>query len=202
MLGAAIGTTATTLVGQNMGVERYERANASGWEAVKLGMMAMGALGILFILVPAPIMRIYTDDLKVIQMGVIILRILGIAQIFSAIGIVLSPALIGAGDIRFILGVEIGNTCLLYLPLACFLGVHSGFGIPSWDAKQYGSPNPVFPTAVDGDLSFGHACLIPLGMRSCHNKCQPQNQRNTQYLFVSHPKPPNGALGCRRPFLL
>lgn len=118
MLGAAIGTTATTLVGQNMGVERYERANASGWEAVKLGMMAMGALGILFILVPAPIMRIYTDDLKVIQMGVIILRILGIAQIFSAIGIVLSPALIDAGDIRFILGVEIGNTCLLYLPLA------------------------------------------------------------------------------------
>ena len=136
MLGAAVGAAATTLVGQNMGAERYERANASGWEAVKLGMMAMGALGILFILVPAPIMRIYSDDLEVIQMGVIILRILGIAQIFSAIGIVLSPALIGAGDIRFILGVEMGNTCLLYLPLAWFLGVHLGFGITgAWSAE-------------------------------------------------------------------
>ena len=136
MLGGAIGAAATTLVGQNMGAERYERAEASGWEAVKLGMMAMGALGILFILVPAPIMRIYTDDLEVIQMGVIILRILGIAQIFSAIGIVLSPALIGAGDTRFILGVEMANTCLLYLPLAWFLGVQLGFGITgAWSTE-------------------------------------------------------------------
>jgi putative MATE family efflux protein len=106
MLGAAMGAAATTLVGQNMGAERYGRAEAFGWEAVKLGMMAMGTLGVLFIVVPAPIMSIYTDDLEVIQVGVTILRILGIAQIFNAIGTVLSPALIGAGDMRFILGVE------------------------------------------------------------------------------------------------
>jgi Na+-driven multidrug efflux pump len=136
MLGAAMGAAATTLVGQNMGAERYGRAEASGWEAVKLGMMAMGALGVLFILVPAPIMSIYTDDLEVIQVGVTILRILGIAQIFNAIGTVLSPALIGAGDMRFILGVEIGNTCFLYLPLAWLLGVHLGFGIiGAWSAE-------------------------------------------------------------------
>lgn len=136
MVGAALGAAATTLVGQNMGAERYGRAEASGWEAVKLGMMAMGALGVLFILVPMPIMRIYTDDLEVIHVGVTILRILGVAQIFNAIGTVLSPALIGAGDMHFILGVEIGNTCFLYLPLAWFLGVHSGFGITgAWSAE-------------------------------------------------------------------
>jgi len=136
MLGAAMGAAATTLVGQNMGAERYGRAEASGWEAVKLGMMVTGALGVLFILVPAPIMSIYTDDLEVIRMGVTILRILGIAQIFAAIGTVLSPALIGAGDMRFILGVEIGNTCFLYLPLAWLLGVHLGFGITAaWSAE-------------------------------------------------------------------
>jgi putative MATE family efflux protein len=51
MLGAAMGAAATTLVGQNMGAERYGRAEAFGWEAVKLGMMAMGTLGVLFIVV-------------------------------------------------------------------------------------------------------------------------------------------------------
>jgi Na+-driven multidrug efflux pump len=74
-------------------------------------------------------MSTYTNDLEVIQARVTFLRILAIAQIFNAIGTVLSPALIGAGDMRFILGVEIGNTCFLYLPLAWFLGVHLDFGI-------------------------------------------------------------------------
>lgn len=136
MLGAAIGAAATTLVGQNMGAKRYGKAESSGWEAVKLGMMAMGALGALFIFLPAPIMRIYTDDLEVIRVGVTVLRILGIAQFYHAIGTVLGPALIGAGDMRFILGVEILNTCFLYLPLAWFLGVHFGLGvIGAWSAE-------------------------------------------------------------------
>lgn len=136
MVGAALGAAATTLVGRNMGATEYERAEASGWEAVKLGMMVMGALGVLFIFLPASVMRIYTDDLEVIRMGVTILRILGIAQIFNAIGTVLSPALIGAGDTWFILGVEIGNTCFLYLPLAWLFGVHLGFGvIGAWTAE-------------------------------------------------------------------
>ncbi|MCK4580117.1 MAG: MATE family efflux transporter, partial [Dehalococcoidia bacterium] len=136
MVGAALGAAATTLVGQNMGAERYGRAEAFGWEAVKLGMIAMGVLSVLFIFLPASVMRIYTDDLEVIRVGVTILRILGIAQFCHAIGTVLGPALIGAGDMRFILGVEIGNTCFLYLPLAWFLGVHLGFGvIGAWTAE-------------------------------------------------------------------
>lgn len=136
MFGIAIGTAATTLVGQNMGAEEYEIAESSGWEAVKLGMMIMGALGILFIFLPSPIMRLYTNDLEVIRVGVTVLRILGIVQIFNAIGTVLSPALIGAGDIRFILGAEIGITCLAYLPMAWFLGIHIGFGIiGAWVAE-------------------------------------------------------------------
>lgn len=136
MLGAAIGAAATTLVGQNMGAKRYERAEASGWEAAKLGMMAMGALGALFLFLPTPIMRIYTDELEVVQVGVSILRILGSVQVFNAIGIVLSPALIGAGDMWFILSVEIGNTYLAYLPLAWLLGVYLGFGmVGAWSAE-------------------------------------------------------------------
>ncbi|RLC83479.1 MAG: MATE family efflux transporter, partial [Chloroflexi bacterium] len=49
---------------------------------------------------------------------------------------VLSSAIIGAGDMRFVLGVEVGNTCLAYLPLVWLLGVHLGLGLlGAWSAE-------------------------------------------------------------------
>jgi len=136
MFGSSMGVAATTLVGQNMGAGEYEEAEVSGWEAVKLSIIFMGIIGALFLFFPSPLMRIYTDDLAVISAGIPALKLLSIAQIFAAIGLVLSSALIGAGDMRFVLGVEIGNTCLAYLPLAWLLGIYLGFGLlGAWSAE-------------------------------------------------------------------
>jgi len=136
MFGSSMGVAATTLVGQNMGAEEYEEAEASGWEAVKLSIVFMGLIGALFLFFPSPLMRIYTDDLGVVSAGIPVLRLLSIAQIFAAIGLVLSSAIIGAGDMRFVLGVEVGNTCLAYLPLVWLLGVHLGLGLlGAWSAE-------------------------------------------------------------------
>lgn len=136
MFGSSMGVAATTLVGQNMGAGEYEEAEASGWEAVKLSVIFMGLIGALFLFFPSPLMRIYTDDLGVVSAGIPVLRLLSIAQIFAAIGLVLSSAIIGAGDMNFVLGVEVGNTCLAYLPLAWLLGVHLGLGLlGAWSAE-------------------------------------------------------------------
>ena len=136
MFGSSMGVAATTLVGQNMGAGEYEEAESSGWEAVKLSVIFMGIIGALFLFFPSPLMRIYTDDLGVISAGIPVLRLLSIAQVFAAIGLVLSSALIGAGDMRFVLGVEVGNTCLAYLPLVWLLGVHLGLGLlGAWSAE-------------------------------------------------------------------
>lgn len=136
MFGTSMGAAATTLVGQNMGAEKYKEAESSSWEAVKLSIIFMGIVGALFLFFPSPLMRIYTDDLGVISAGIPALRLLSIAQIFAAIGLVLSSAIIGAGDMRFVLGVEIVNTCFLYLPLAWLLGVHLGLGlVGAWSAE-------------------------------------------------------------------
>ena len=136
MFGSSMGVAATTLVGQNMGAGEYEEAESSGWEAVKLSIIFMGIIGALFLFFPSPLMRIYTDDLGVISAGIPVLRLLSIAQVFAAIGLVLSSALIGAGDMRFVLGVEVGNTCLAYLPLVWLLGVHLGLGLlGAWSAE-------------------------------------------------------------------
>ena len=136
MFGMSMGVAATTLVGQNMGAEEYEEAESSGWEAVKLSIIFMGIIGALFLFFPSLLMRVYTDDLVVISAGIPVLRLLSIAQIFAAIGLVLSSAIIGAGDMRFVLGVEVGNTCLAYLPLVWVLGVHLGLGLlGAWSAE-------------------------------------------------------------------
>jgi putative MATE family efflux protein len=136
MFGMSMGAAATTLVGRNMGAGELGKAESSGWEAVKLAVMVMGLIGALFLLIPAPLIRIYTDDLAVILAGVPVLRLLSIAQVFAAVGLVLSSAIVGAGDMHFVLGVEIGNTCLAYLPLVWLLGVHLGFGLlGAWSAE-------------------------------------------------------------------
>ena len=136
MFGSSMGVAATTLVGQNMGAEEYEKAEASGWEAVKLSIIFMGIIGALFLFFPSQLMCIYTNDLAVISAGIPILRLLSIVQIFAAIGLVMNSALIGAGDMRFVLGVEVVNTCLAYLPLAWLLGVYLGFGLlGAWSAE-------------------------------------------------------------------
>ena len=53
--GVGIGVAAATLVGQNLGRNQPDRAEAYGWESVRLGMIFMGIIGLIFLAVPDPV---------------------------------------------------------------------------------------------------------------------------------------------------
>jgi putative MATE family efflux protein len=136
MIGAALGAATTTLVGQSLGAEEPDRAARYTWTAVRIGLLGMGVLGCAFLFAPGPLMRIYTTDPAVIAAGSAALRILGFAQFVNAIGAVLGPALIGAGDMKFVMGLEIFTTYVLFLPLAWLLGVVLKLGAAgAWAAE-------------------------------------------------------------------
>jgi putative MATE family efflux protein len=136
MLGAALGAGATTLVGQSLGAKEPERATRVTWAAVRLGLLGMGALGCSFLIAPGALIRIYTSDPAVVAAGSTALRILGFAQFVNAIGAILGPALIGAGDMRFVMGLEFVTTYVLFLPLAWFLGIVLKLGVAgAWAAE-------------------------------------------------------------------
>jgi len=136
MIGAALGAAATTAVGHRLGAGSPDRAETAAWTAVAWGVLFMGLLGIGFVAFPKAFLRIYVDDPTVIHTGATALRILGFAQLVNAIGAVLGPALIGAGDLRFVMGIEIVATYALFLPLAWLLGVHLHLGVVgAWTAE-------------------------------------------------------------------
>ncbi len=107
MPGLAFATAAATLVGQHLGSGRPDRAAASGWECLRLGLTVMGSMGVLFLLFPRPLMRLYTDDPAIVALGVVALRVVAFAQLPEATGFVLSGALRGAGDTRSVLYISL-----------------------------------------------------------------------------------------------
>jgi Na+-driven multidrug efflux pump len=136
MLAVGMGTAASALVGQSLGARRPEDAERLGWSAAKLAAYAMGAVGILFIAAPEAILRVYTSDPLVISVGRLPLTLLGFVQGFAGIALVLSQSLQGAGNTRFVMGVEIVVCLGLYLPAVFFFGLKLQLGlVGAWTAE-------------------------------------------------------------------
>lgn len=128
MPGYGIGVAAATLVGQNLGARRSDMAEKYGWEAVKLGVILMGTIGIAFITFPGSIMRIFTPDTHIIQEGIIALRILGFVQFFDAFGMIFNNCLRSAGMTRYVMAVDVTINWGIFLPAAYLLGITFGMG--------------------------------------------------------------------------
>lgn len=93
-----LSNAAATLVGQNLGAKQPDRAEKSVLLTAKYNAICMAFVAALFILLPEPIVRIFTTEAPVIKYAVQALRIIGSGFIFYGIGMVLTQALNGAGD--------------------------------------------------------------------------------------------------------
>ena len=114
--GVGIGTAASTLIGQKLGEEKPEEAEVYGWESYRIGALVMGTIGICFFSIPHLILKIFTDDVAVIEAGIIPLKIVGLIQWVDAAGIVLTSALEGAGMNRWVMVAEIMVHYVIFLP--------------------------------------------------------------------------------------
>jgi putative MATE family efflux protein len=64
------------IVGQNLGIGQIERANQTALTAVRLCASIAGVFSIFAVIFPAQIIRVFTDDLAVLQAGSSLLRFL------------------------------------------------------------------------------------------------------------------------------
>jgi putative MATE family efflux protein len=152
MLGVGIGTAAAALVGQQLGARKPERAERLGWEAAKLSALSMGLAGILFLAIPGLLMRIYTPDPEVISAGRAPLFLLGLVQAFAGVALVLSQALQGAGNTRFVMFAELGICGSLYLPVVYVLGLRMKLGLIGAWAGEF-----IYWTALAAIMSWKFA---------------------------------------------
>ncbi len=116
-----LSNAAATLVGQNLGANEMDRAEKSVMLTTKYNAIFMALVAILFILIPRPIIHIFTQDEAIIAYGVQALRIIGAGFMFYGIGMVMTQALNGAGDTKTPTIIYFICFWLFQVPLAYFL---------------------------------------------------------------------------------
>jgi putative MATE family efflux protein len=127
--GYGFAIAAATMVGQSIGAGKYIRAKLENWEANRLAAIGMAAMGIIFFMFPYLLMREFTQDEAVVELGTYFLRIVALLQIPLALTMVLAGSLRGAGDTRFIMWATTAGMWGVRVPLAFVFGVWLKLGV-------------------------------------------------------------------------
>jgi len=125
----AFGVATATLVSQELGASRPDRAERVAWASVKLGAMAFGVLGLLEIAFPAQLISVFNDSPGVIAAATPSLQLMGACGPIIATGMILTQALFGAGNTRFVMVVELLLHLGWLVPGAYLFGVVLELGL-------------------------------------------------------------------------
>lgn len=132
----AFGTSTATLVSQSLGAGKADEAEKFGWTSVKLGLVIFGVVGLLEgVILTNPILHLVTKSHAVFHAAQMPMRMMGLATPLIAVGMILTQALFGAGNTRFVMIVELVLHFCCLVPLAWLLGITLGFGLVGiWSA--------------------------------------------------------------------
>jgi len=123
-----VANAAATLVGQNLGAGRPDRAEAAVWRAGLYSTIALGFTGLIFVLFAPSLISLFSSDPEVVPYGVRCLRIVSLGFLFYGYGFVLTQSFNGAGDTRTPTLINLGCLWLFELPLAWVLAHPVGLG--------------------------------------------------------------------------
>ena len=118
-----LSNAAATLVGQNLGAKKPERAESSVWRTGFYNMVFLGAVGVVLIVFAEPVVRLFTQDPEVVPLAASCLRILSYGNIGYAYGMVMLQAFNGAGDTITPTWVNLFGFWFLEIPLAYWLAI-------------------------------------------------------------------------------
>lgn len=129
MPGFGFAVAGTTLVGQGLGAHDPRRAERSGYLTYQMAASLMAVMGLVFVLFPQPLIRLFTDDLAVVLMATTPLRIVGLIQPLLAATMVFAGNLRGAGDTRFPMYATSISIWSIRVPMATLLSLTLGMGL-------------------------------------------------------------------------
>lgn len=116
-----LSNAAATLVGQNLGAQKPDRAEKAVWRTGLYNMIFLGAVGVLFIVFAEPIVGMFISDPEVVRLGAACLRIVSYGNLGYAYFMVMMQAFNGAGDTITPTIVNFFGFWLFEIPLAYVL---------------------------------------------------------------------------------
>jgi putative MATE family efflux protein len=127
--GYGFAIAAATMVGQSIGAGKYTRAKLENWEANRMATFVMAGMGVVFFFFPYALLRAFTNDESVIDLGTLFLKIVALLQVPLALTMVLAGSLRGAGDTRFIMIATMVGMWTVRVPIAFAVGVWLQLGV-------------------------------------------------------------------------
>src|SRR5690606_1465502 len=95
-----LSNAAATLVGQNLGAQRPDRAEESVWKTGKYSAYFMGFVSVVYLVFAPQIIMFFNATPDVVANGSLCLRIIAAGYIFYGYGMVMINAFNGAGDTK------------------------------------------------------------------------------------------------------
>lgn len=122
-----MSNAAATLVGQNLGANKPDRAEKSVWMAAIVNMIFLGFVGVIFYSFSEYLVKIFTDDPQIVEVGAQCLRIISYGYLAYAIGMVVTQSFNGAGDTMTPTFINVLCFWMVEIPLAYLLAIEFGW---------------------------------------------------------------------------
>lgn len=118
-----MSNAAATLVGQNLGARKPDRAERSVWMSAFINMLFLGMIAVFFHAYAGTLIRLFTNNAQVIAIGTQCMHIITYGYLFYAFGMVMVQAFNGAGDTTTPTIINFFCFWLFEIPLAYILAV-------------------------------------------------------------------------------
>ena len=129
MVPLGLASAGAVRVGHAVGARDVHRARRAGWTALVLGGVVMTVLGLVLFLFPVPMLRAFTTDARVLDIGTRLLAIAAAFQLFDGTQAVATGVLRGLGDTRTPMVMNVIGHWVLGLPVGYALCFRFGWGV-------------------------------------------------------------------------
>ncbi|MEO5896280.1 MAG: MATE family efflux transporter [Vicinamibacterales bacterium] len=129
MVPLGISSAAAVRVGHAVGRHDPTAASRAGWTALMLGVMFMSAAALVFLSVPRLLLSAFTRDPRVLGVGVTLLFVAAVFQLFDGVQAVATGALRGLGDTRTPVLWNLVGHWGVGLPFGYWLCFTAGYGV-------------------------------------------------------------------------
>ena len=121
MFASGVGSAATIRVGIYNAQHNWLEIKNASTAAIKLGLLVMGAFGILFLLAHNYLPMAFSQEPQIIKMASSLLIIAAMFQLFDGLQVTIIGALRGLEDVKVPTAIALVGYWLIAIPLAYFL---------------------------------------------------------------------------------